>query len=86
MTVFYHTVQTRCSIFACVMLSQVNHSLFIHKSCPPYVNPPFDFAPQIADHYIAVYMLPKLKILNGKDVDIRETVQNMEDTLMAKVL
>lgn len=39
----------------------------------------------IADHYIAVYMLPKLKILNGKDVDIRETVQNMEDTLMAKV-
>ncbi|XP_033627098.1 leucine-rich repeat and WD repeat-containing protein 1-like [Asterias rubens] len=38
------------------------------------------------DQYIAVYLLPKLKKLNGKDVDIRDTIQTMEDTLRSKML
>ncbi|XP_038074326.1 leucine-rich repeat and WD repeat-containing protein 1-like [Patiria miniata] len=38
------------------------------------------------DQYIAVYLLPKLKKLNGKDVDIRDTIQTMEDVLKEKLL
>ncbi|XP_022093308.1 leucine-rich repeat and WD repeat-containing protein 1-like [Acanthaster planci] len=38
------------------------------------------------DQYIAVYLLPKLKKLNGKDVDIRDTIQAMEDTLKDRML
>ncbi|XP_071495270.1 leucine-rich repeat and WD repeat-containing protein 1-like [Diadema antillarum] len=39
----------------------------------------------VADQYIVVYMLPKLKILNGKEVDLRETILNMEETLQEQV-
>ncbi|XP_030830910.1 leucine-rich repeat and WD repeat-containing protein 1-like [Strongylocentrotus purpuratus] len=39
----------------------------------------------VADQYIAVYMLPKLKVLNGKEVDLRETILNMEETLQEQV-
>ncbi|XP_072042851.1 leucine-rich repeat and WD repeat-containing protein 1-like [Amphiura filiformis] len=37
------------------------------------------------DQYIAVYMLPKLTKLNGKDVDIRDTIKTMEDILQARL-
>ncbi|XP_071945443.1 leucine-rich repeat and WD repeat-containing protein 1-like [Antedon mediterranea] len=39
-----------------------------------------------SDHYIAVYMLPKLMTLNGQDIDFRGTIDNMEAELATKVV